>query len=58
VLKGSGSGGGVSRTVHRDDLDAIGHDAFRRAGASEIFCTTSMPSETRPKTVYLPVNDG
>ena len=25
------------------------------AGVSEIFCTTSMPSETRPKTVYLPV---
>ena len=28
------------------------------AGASEIFCTTSMPSETRPKTVYLPLSDG
>ena len=28
------------------------------AGTSEIFCTTSMPSSTRPKIVYLPSSEG
>ena len=31
---------------------------FAPAGTCEIFCTTSMPSATRPKIVYLPVSAG
>jgi hypothetical protein len=50
--KGSGSGGGASRIV--TERIAMRSSGIPRssAGASEIFCTTSMPSATRPKIVY------
>ncbi len=43
----------------RSNLDPLGRRSPRAsAGASEIFCTTSSPSDTRPKIVYLPSSAG
>jgi hypothetical protein len=58
VLKGSGSGGGVSR-ISTDSMPTRSVVIPSGvAGVSEMAWTTSMPSETRPKTVYLPDSDG
>ena len=53
MLNGSGSGGGVSRisTDTMPTLSVVIPSGV--AGVSEIACTTSMPSDTRPKTVYF-----
>jgi hypothetical protein len=55
---GNGVWGWVSRMVTETISMRTAGTPSADAGASEMRWTTSIPSETRPKIVYLPVSAG
>ena len=56
VANGTGSGGGVSRIVTESISIRSVTLPCASTGASEIACTTSSPSTTRPNTVTVPLS--